>query len=536
MAKYKKKKENETIQARFDKLDTHRRTHLERARRCAELTIPSLLPPENSDDDDALPTPYQSLGARCVNHLSSKLLMVLLPPNTPFFKYALPPAIVAKIIEESGEEDFKTVIEKQLRIIEQDIVDYIESEGHRSAFYKMVRLLVTTGNILLELPKKKGIKVHRLDKYVTRRDPAGKVIEIVLREYIDKAQVPAYIEEESVKTDIDGENPKKTIGLYTHSILKNDMWHITQEIFGQEVKESKGTFKPEDHPFLPLSLNQVEGENYGRGHVEEYLGDFISLENLMQSIVEGAAAAARIIFLVKPGGSTNWKQVKNARNLSAIPGRKDDIETMQVDKHADFKIAYDTIGKIEDRLGRAFLLSDSVQRDAERVTAAEIQYMAQQLENAMGGVYTSLAQELQRPYLIKIVNQMKLRNVFNNALPDILKLTITTGYESLGRGNEVAKLDALMDRLTKFLPGDQLMQILGKQEIKVLIDKYATAMGVDTAGWVPSKEKMEEKDEQEKQMQMMSEMMNNPGVQEMMKSGAAAAGGGGMPGGGGMAQ
>lgn len=509
-----------TIAARFNTLDTARASHLRRARRCAELTIPSLLPPENTTDMDSLPTPYQSLGARCVNNLSAKILLVLLPPNTPFFKYSVPPQMMAKIIEESGEEAFKTDVEQKLRLIEQDIVDYIESEGHRSSFYKMVRLLLTTGNILLEMPKDAGLKVHRLDKYVTRRDPAGKPIEIILREYIDKIQVPNYIDQTKLVDNSKGEeNPKKTIELYTHSILKKDgKWHTAQEIFGQSVKEGTGTYTPEDHPFLALSLNQVEGEDYGRGHVEEYLGDFISLEALMQAVVEGSSAAARILFLVRPGGVTNWKQVKKAPNLSAIPGRKDDIETLQLDKYADFKITYDTVVKIEDRLSKAFLLNDSVQRNAERVTATEIQYMAQQLENAMGGIYTTLSQDLQRPYLIKVVSQMKRRGV-SRELPKVLKLTITTGFDALGRGHELNKLDALMDRLQKFLPGDMLMAILDKQKIKVIIDKYATALGIDTAGFIPTVEEIKEKEQQAQQMQQLQQLMDNPAIQDMMKKG-----------------
>jgi len=508
-----------TIEARFNKLDTLRNTHLQRARRCAELTIPSLLPPENTDGNDSLPTPHQSLGAMCVNNLSAKLLLVLLPPNTPFFKYSAPPALIVQMIEESGEEDYKTEIEKKLRMVEQDIVDYIESEGHRSSFYKMVRLLVTTGNILLEMPKEGGIKVHRLDKYVCRRNPAGKPIEIILREYIDKSQVPEYIDPEKVTSGSTGESDKKIIKLYTRSVLKDDKWYVRQEIFEQEVKEGTGNFTTDDHPFLALSLNQVEGEDYGRGHVEEYLGDFISLEGLMQAIIEGSAAAARILFLVRPGGATNWKQVKKARNLSAIPGRRDDIETLQIDKHADFKITYDTIVKLEDRLGKAFLLNDSVQRNAERVTATEIQYMAQQLENAMGGIYTTLSQDLQRPYLITVVSQMKRKKVFSANIPKILKLTITTGFDALGRGHELSKLDALLERLQKFLPGDMIMQILDAQDIKVLIEKYATALGVDTLGWVPSKEKLADKQGKAQQAAMLQQMMDNPAVQEMFKKG-----------------
>lgn len=524
------KKTQSTIGARFDKLDKIRQTNLTRARRCSALTIPSLLPPEHTDDNDSLPTPYQSLGARCVNNLSSKLLLVLLPPNTPFFKYQAPPALMAKMIEESGEKDYKTQIESKLRMIEQNIVDFIESEGHRSGFYKMVRLLITTGNVLLETPKAGGIKIHRLDKYVCKRNPAGKPIEIILREYVDKSEVPDYIDTERVLPGSSGESDKKNIKLYTRTYLKDNMWRVRQEIFDQEVKAGSGSFKPDDHPFLALSINQVEGEDYGRGHVEEYLGDFISLENLMQAIVEGASAAARILFLVRPGGTTNWKQVRKARNLAAIPGRKDDIETMQVDKHADFKIAYDTIGKIEDRLGRAFLLHDSVQRQAERVTAAEIQYMAQQLENAMGGIYTTLSQDLQRPYLITVVGQMQEKKLFSVKIPDMLKLTITTGFEALGRSHELSKMDSWLERIQKFLPGELLMQIFSKQEIKVMLDKYATAIGLDTVGMIPTKEEIAERDAMAQKAAQLDQLINNPAVMDMIKqSGGIAELTGGQP-------
>ncbi len=508
---------DKTIKARFETQNTLRTTHLERCRKCAELTIPSLLPPESADENTPLPTPFQSLGAWCVNNQSSKLLLTLLPPNTPFFKYNAPAKLVDLIVQKKGEEGFKVEVEKKLRNIEQDIMDYIESEGHRSAFYKMLRLLNISGNILLEMPKDSGLKVHRLDKYVTRRNPAGKPIEIILREYIDKIEVPAGIDTTKLTSET-RVNMKKLIGLYTRCLKdKKGMWTVDQEICGQSVPGSHGTYTDDDMPFLALSINQVEGEDYGRGTIEEYLGDFISLESLMQSIVEGSAAAARILYLVRPGGVTNWKQVRDAKNLSAIVGRKDDIETLQLDKLSDFQITYQTIAMLKDRLSRAFLLSDSVQRQAERVTAQEIQFMAQQLEQSQGGIYTTLSQDLQRPYLIKVVEQMKSKQIFVNPLPPELKLTMTTGFEALGRGHELTKLDALLDRLTSFLPGDALQSLLGKKELKVLIDKYATALGVDTMGWIPTKEDIAAQEKQDQMMAMMEKLMDNPAIQDLVK-------------------
>jgi hypothetical protein len=69
-----------TAESRWTRLQSKRHAVLERARDCAALTIPALVPPEGHDDNNVLPTPYQSLGARGVNNVASKLLMSLFPP------------------------------------------------------------------------------------------------------------------------------------------------------------------------------------------------------------------------------------------------------------------------------------------------------------------------------------------------------------------------------------------------------------------------------------------------------------------------
>ena len=52
-----------------------------------------------------------------------------------------------------------------------------------------------------------------------------------------------------------------------------------------------------------LRFNSVDGEDYGRGRVEEFLGDLKTLEGLSQALVEGSAAAAKVIFLVSPSST-----------------------------------------------------------------------------------------------------------------------------------------------------------------------------------------------------------------------------------------
>ena len=90
--------------ARYNKLEGKRERYLDRAREVSELTIPALLPPEGFTSSTDLYTPYQSVGARGVNNLASKLLMLLLPPNVPFFRL-MPNDEASQEIDNNSQEE-----------------------------------------------------------------------------------------------------------------------------------------------------------------------------------------------------------------------------------------------------------------------------------------------------------------------------------------------------------------------------------------------------------------------------------------------
>ena len=75
------------------------------------------------------------------------------------------------------------------------------------------------------------------------------------------------------------------------------------------------------------------------------------------------------------------------------------------------------MGRIEQRLQFAFLINASVQRQAERVTATEVQLIANELQDALGGVYGILTTEFQLPYIntkLAMLREQKL-------LPELTK-------------------------------------------------------------------------------------------------------------------
>ena len=107
---------------------------------------------------------------------------------------------------------------------------------------------------------------------------------------------------------------------------------------------------------MPLRFSTVDGEDYGRGRVEEFLGDLKSLEALSQAIIEGSAAAAKVVFTVSPSATTKPQSLANAGNGAIIQGRPDDIGVVQVGKTADFKTAYELSNVLEKRISEAFLI------------------------------------------------------------------------------------------------------------------------------------------------------------------------------------
>ena len=70
-----------SIQSQYNKLEMNRETYLERARDCAKLTIPTIFPDKGNNEATEYQTPYQSVGARGVMNLASKLMLALFPPQ-----------------------------------------------------------------------------------------------------------------------------------------------------------------------------------------------------------------------------------------------------------------------------------------------------------------------------------------------------------------------------------------------------------------------------------------------------------------------
>ena len=488
----------ETAVARFEQLQGDRSSFLRRAQDASKLTIPALIP-ETTGTAAKIKTPFQAVGARGVNSLASKLLIALLPPSTPFFKLSIDSLALLK----EGQEGLETEIDKGLRVIESALMNEIEISNDRVAMFEALKHLIVGGNVLLYLTDN-GLKVYHLNRYVCKRDDVGNIIEIITKETVHpQALPPDFLEMIKKKDNYDAADFDEDLDIYTHIKRYGDDFNWHQECKGEKIPGTDGNSKIDTSPWICLRWVRIDGEDYGRGYVEEYQGDLISLESLMQSVIEGAAASAKCVFLVNPNGVTRAQTLAKAPNGAIREGSAQDISTLQVNKGGDFQVAFSAIQRIESRLEYAFLMSRSIQRDAERVTAAEVSIMANELENSLGGIYSILTQEFQLPYLKRRMH-MLVRSGKAPKLPDnIVKPKIVTGLQGLGRGNDRAKLVEFIGTVSQALGPDVMRMYMNVDEA---IKRLANSIGIDTANLVKTQEQIQQEMQAQQQQQLIQHL------------------------------
>lgn len=500
--------ENPTVERRYEQLATYRIPYLNRGYDCSELTLPSLLPRQGHNSTTVLPVPFQSVGARGVNNLASKLLMSLFPPNTPFFKMLMEEGVLLEIEREHGEDtdeakSLKTQFEKAFGRMERIIMSNIEASGDRTVLFEALKHVLVVGNSLLHSAKE-GLRAFPLSQFVVRRDAAGNVLEIILKEEIDPIVLPQEIRDAiRAKPDYAA---KKSVNLYTYVVRREDKWDTYQEAGGYTLPSTKGTYPLDKCPWIALRFNRINGEDYGRGYVEEYIGDFTSLENLTAAIVQGSAAAAKVLFLVKPNTSTKPTVLAKTPNGGFAAGNAEDVTVLHLDKAQDFATAKSLRDDFIQQLSFAFLLNTAIQREADRVTAEEIRYMAQELEQTLGGFYSIMGVELQAPYVKIKIAALEKKSMLPTLPKGSVRPVIVTGLEALGRGNDRNKLVRFLQTLSTALGPEAVPQFVNVLEV---IERIAIADGIDTKGLLRTQDEIDQSNQQSQMQGLIAKLGPN---------------------------
>lgn len=479
-----------TAAERYRQLAIKREPFLTRARDFATLTVPSVAPPAGQTYTAHLPQPFCGMSGRAVLHLSAKLMASLMPPGSSIFRLDVTPEALIAAGKEAADAD----VQRTLSLIEQHVHTEVERRMWRPKLFLAEQHLIVTGNVLLGMNPDNTLVAWRLDQYVCVRDVRGQPMELIIEEAVDSP--------DGTLLDMIGPiHPSaKSPFLYTHCTRQPDgSWVVYQEVEGRRVPGSEGEYPAGLLPFYPLRWAELVGEHYGRSKVEEHEADHRFAEVLTMGTGDGAAIASRALIMVRPnaGGGLNLRRrVRDARSGSVIIGDPDDVDFKSFQGVQGFQFAAAELANVKRDMAAAYLMNSAVQRNGERVTAYEMRQMIEEIEGALGGVYTLQATEMISPLVHRLMHQMQR----NKQLPDLkdglVAPTILTGLAALGREADFRRVAEAV-QLVSQAPQDAAAYINWS-------DMFTKALvGIGLASSVFSQEQVQEIRQQQALMQAM---------------------------------
>ena len=497
-----------TAQARYGDLQQTRDYFLSRARAASRLTLPYLIRHDDRRHEvhKTLFTPWQSVGSKAVTTLAAKLMLALLPPQTTFFKMQVRDDKIGTEIP----PEIRSELDLSFSKMERMVMDYVNASSDRVVVHQAIKHLIVGGNALLFMGEE-GIKHYPLNRYVVERDGNGNVIEIVTKELISRRVLEGTLKEPVPNPPGDqgqAGGKDKDVEVYTYVRLEKDkgrwVWH--QEAFDKMIPGTRGTAPKNTSPWLVLRFNTVDGESYGRGRVEEYLGDLKSLEALSQALVEGSAVAAKVVFLVSPSSTTKPQTLAQAGNGAIVQGRPDDVAVIQVGKTADFKTAYEMIGQLTQRLQDAFMILNV--RQSERTTAEEVRMTQMELEQALGGLFSLLTTEFLVPYLKRTMLVLQRSGQLPKIPKDMVRPQVVAGINAIGRGQDFQSLSLFLQTIAQTMGPEAIQQYVNGNEY---IMRLAAAQGIDVLNLIKTQQQLDQEKQQNLQMQEQLEMTKQAG-------------------------
>lgn len=514
------------VKDEYEDLAKSRQGPLDKARELSSITIPSLMPPDGYKSGDQLPPPNQSINTGLINTLASKLMLVALPPSKPCLKFNVLEHRLQKAVDEDPE--LWTEIQTALSRREETHRTRLEATFIRSAYTWGMKLALVAGNWLWQHNDIDHPVVHRMDSYVVKRNAKGEQQRIILKEptrFTDLSgpdrQLVRLVQQQKGVQPAAANPHDEIVDIYTVQTLHGDgedqVWLYWQEYEGTMIPGTEVEAPVDTPPMYAAWLIPRYGDNWGGSYCEEYEGDLWIVENHSGSINDGTEAAALLWLFVKPGSPTSKKTIEEAENGKLMTGSAEDITAFRLEKSSDFAFVNSNLEATIRRLAAAFLSYSSIQRDAERVTAEEWQRLAGELDQAMGGLYSTLSQSHQR-YVIK--RFVALHEESDNSIPElpegIVSLAVITGIDALGRSSE---LDALMTgaRLLKeVVPPEVLAQEVNFSDF---IRRVFAALGVKTDGLLKNRAQVQQEAAQAKQ-DMMQQTLLEKGTTPVAKAGA----------------
>lgn len=496
----------------YEALSGYRQQVIDLGRLMAELTIPSVFPPEGYRAGDDLPGNNQSVNAHAVNTLASELMFMAFPPGQPIMK--LEPIETKMQAQIDKDPDLYSRTQLALSRLEIAHRKRFLLTPMATAYVGYMKLLIVAGNALWKHIKLNSPTYHRPDCYVVSRSRDGHPLVTIHKERVRVATL-----EQDIQDIIYAESPElsdsktkeweREADIYSVCKFVADgedgYWLYWQEYKGRYIEDSGVETDYMDCPMWPGWLIPVYGDNWGRSYCEEYRGDLFTLEAHGSSLNDISALAGWALVFAKPGARTSLRQVQKARNLDILSGSAEDLSVFRSEKGGDANIVSANFEQAARRIGAAFLVQSAVMRQGERVTKEEVMRVGRQLDRAMGGLYTEIAQGHQRRIIHRAVRLHEESNKDLPVIPEgVVEIGVITGIDAMGNANEGTELIEFGTTLnTVYGPGSA-----GKiTRMSDFATRLAATKGIKPDGLVVPQKDLEASMEQDRMQAMQASMM-----------------------------
>lgn len=407
-------------------------------------------------------------------------------------------------------------LEQYLEGLAYQVYRKLVSTNLREAVYQALQNLIITGDVLLVMDDEFLFTNYRLDQYVVQRNVMGDVIEIIHLEY--EAIDPEDIRYDETMTD----HRRGFCTHYCQYLKENGTWKYRKEK-GDGTVVSTGKYVIP--PIAVLRWYAIPGENYGRSHCEDILGDIRSLESYTKSQIEGLAGASAFWIGIDPSGITEIDDIATMPNGSFVAARQADVYTISpaATMNPQVQAASAAVENMRREIGQAFLLAGQAIPSGDRVTATAVRMIGSELETVLGGAFSSIARTLMEPIINRCIVQMLDQELMDPALEEqffaedgTISLKIVTGLQALSRDSDLQKL-MQMGEMVRNLPPDAVSTFKWDAYASQLI----TCLGFDPRQWVKNPEEMQE--EQMKMAQMQTQQQTAGAVGQSIAGAAGQA-------------
>lgn len=497
------------IQSEYQRLATIREPVLERARLLASLTDPAILPRKLQTQDHEQTENWQSIGSRGLDQMASAYMFATWPVNQPWGALSLPPRI--EYAPDADRELLRQVKERLMMVemvarakLEQSYVKPKSNRRHlgfRSVKRQVVKSILATGEALEYLDNDYRLHMYRRDRYVTVRNDAGDVLMHIVAERVDPLDVSIGklgTDQVLVRAKLnrgeleDKDIDKRMMDLYTRVKWQGGKWLITQELNGEQINE----FTESVSPFFSTCYDLLPGEHYGRGYIENKLGDLLMLDKSSQRLAEIAARAARSIVVNDesksrirsqqmekwPNGSVQSGAVENVGDRNFVPGLAL-IESINI---PETSVLAQYVQTLRLELGKAFGLELDLQPRGDRVTATQVLRVASAADRGSDGMLPSTIEQQHTPLMQRLIYMVNRDHPgLVPTLPDDAEIKVTTGLAAMTREQDLEKL----------LQGVQYLTAIGGQDaldIAAISQQILNMLGFTTDQVLKSQEQRQQ--------------------------------------------